>query len=116
MAIKAVNAASVRSGCVCDDAFKQHWLQRWHYLRQQVKLSVAEVTAHPAPLLTSLQETLIPCWCFLSKSQADQADFVAKDHLTALATLSDEQFAQVYSRQDLVYDKQFWQENQDYAE
>ena len=101
-----VRAASVRSGLVYDDVFKQHWLQRWHYLRQQVNLSVVEIAAHPALLLASLQDTLRPRWCFLTWLEAEQADFVAMEHLAALAALSDESFALFYSRPGLVFDKQ----------
>ena len=108
--VKSVNAASVRSGLVYDEAFKQHWLQRWHYLRQTMRLSVADIAAHPTLLLTSLQGTLCPRWCFLVHKQVEQAEFLAKDHLTTVATLSDERFTHIYSRPGLEFDKQNWRQ------
>ena len=82
--LKSVGA-SVRSGLVYDDAFKQQWLQRWRYLRQHVGLSVAGIAAHPALLLASLSDTLDPRWRLLTQLEAQQANFVEKDHLSFLS-------------------------------
>ncbi|KAL3162600.1 hypothetical protein ABBQ38_008648 [Trebouxia sp. C0009 RCD-2024] len=58
---------------------------------------------------TSLLNTLAPRWHFLILLEAAETDFKAADHLTALATLSDEHFAQAFSSASvgLVYDQDF---------
>ena len=61
-----------------------------------MELSVADISACRALLYTSLPNTLAPRWRFLSLLQDAQADFKAADHLTAMATLSDEHFAQAF--------------------
>ena len=88
-----------------DEAFKKHWHQRWTFLTQEMRLSVTEISACRALLFTSLPHTLAPRWHFLTLREAAQADFKAADHLTALATLSDEHFAHNFSQADmgLVY-------------
>ena len=59
-----------------------------------MKLSVETIAAHQDLLLTSLPDRLAPRWQLLSSIASEQADFKAEDHLTALATLSDQDFAQ----------------------
>lgn len=56
--VESVAAASFTSGLEYNAAFRQHWLQRWHYLRQQLKLSVADIAAQPAMLLAPLHDIL----------------------------------------------------------
>ena len=74
-------------------------------------LSVADISACRALLFTSLAKTLAPRWHFLTLLGAAQADLKATDHLKALATLSDEHFAQDFSvaNLDLIYDANFVQ-------
>ena len=81
---------------VFDSAFIDHWKQRWKFLRQHMKLSVETIAAHQDLLLTSLPDRLAPRWQLLSSIASEQADFKAEDHLTALATLSDQDFAQAF--------------------
>ncbi len=78
---------------VFDSAFIDHWKQRWEFLRQHMKLSVETIVAHQDLLLTSLPDRLAPRWQLLSKIASEQAAFKAEDHLAALATLSDPDFA-----------------------
>ena len=89
-----------------NDIFKQHWWQRWNFLRHEIGLCVADISACRALLWTSLPNTLAPRWHFLTLLEAAQADFKAADHLTALATMSDEHFAQTFNVVDmgLLYD------------
>jgi len=70
--------------------------QRWEFLRQHMKLSVKTIAAHQDLLLTSLPDRLAPRWQLLSSIADEQAAFKAEDHLTALATLSDQDFAQAF--------------------
>ena len=79
-----------------DSAFIDHWKQRWEFLRQRMKLSVETIVAHQDLLLTSLPDRLAPRWQLLSRLASKQAAFKAEDHLTALATLSDQDFAQAF--------------------
>ena len=79
-----------------DSAFVDHWKQRWDYLRQRIKLSVKTIAAHPNLLLTSLPDRLAPRWQLLSRIASEQATFKAEDHLTALATLSDQDFSRKF--------------------
>ena len=81
---------------VFDSAFVDHWKQRWEFLRQHMKLLVETVAAHQDLLLTSLPDRLAPRWQLLSSIASKQADFKAEDHLAALATLSDQAFAQAF--------------------
>ncbi len=81
---------------VFDSAFIDHWKQRWGFLRQHMKLSVETIAAHQDLLLTSLPDRLAPRWQLLSSITSEQAAFKAEDHLTALATLSDQDFAQAF--------------------
>ena len=81
---------------VFDSAFIDHWNRRWEFLSQHMKLSVETIAAHQDLLLTSLPDRLAPRWQLLSRIASEQADFKAEDHLTALATLSDQDFAQAF--------------------
>ena len=81
---------------VFDSAFTHHWKRRWEFLSQQVKLSVETIAAHQDLLLASLPDRLAPRWRVLSSIANKQADFKAEDHLAALATLSDQDFAQAF--------------------
>ena len=84
------------SSMVFDSAFIDHWKQRWMFLRQHMKLSVETIAAHQDLLLTSLPDRLAPRWQLLSSIADEQAAFKAEDHLTALATLPDQDFAQAF--------------------
>ena len=81
---------------VFDSAFIDHWKQRWNFLRQHMKLSVETIAAHQDLLLTSLPDRLAPRWQLLSNMADEQAAFKAEDHLMALATLSDQDFAEAF--------------------
>ena len=76
-----------------------------------MKLSVEDIAAHQALLLASLHDTLAPRWHFLTLIAANQSGFKAGDHLTAMATLSDQELAEVYSINsiNIAYDKSFRQ-------
>ena len=87
------SAPSALPSMVFDAAFIDHWKQRWEFLRQHMKLSVETIAAHQALLLTSLPDRLAPRWQLLSSIASEQAAFKAEDHLSALATLSDQDFA-----------------------
>jgi len=90
---KRFSVLSAFPSMVFDSPFIDHWKQRWEFLRQQMKLSVETIAAHQDLLLASLPERLAPRWQLLSKIASVQADFKAEDHLTSLATLSDQDFA-----------------------
>ncbi len=81
---------------VFDSAFINHWKQRWEFLRQHMKLSIDTIAADQDLLLTSLPDTLAPRWQLLSSIASEQADFKAEDHLAAMATLSDQDFAKAF--------------------
>ena len=93
---KKNGALSVFSGMVFDSAFVDHWKQRWEFLRHHMKLSIETISAHQDLLLTSLPDRLAPRWQLLSRLASEQAAFKAEEHLTALATLSDQDFAQAF--------------------
>ncbi len=93
---KQFSAQSVFSDMLFDSAFVDHWKQRWEFLRHRMNLSVDTIAAHQALLLTSLPDRLAPRWQLLSRLASEQTAFMAEDHLTALATLSDQDFAQVF--------------------
>ena len=92
-----------------DEDFKQHWWQRWKFLRHEMGLSIADISGCRALVYTSLPNTLAPRWRLLTSSEAAHAGFKAADHLTALATLSDEHFAQTFAVMNvgLIYDKDY---------
>ena len=103
------NNASANPPLIYDEAFKQHWRQRWTFLAVEMGLSIADVAACRALSLTSVPNVLVPRWHFLTLLEAAQgfAGFRAIHHLTALATMSDECFAQKFkmAKVGLVYDK-----------
>ena len=103
------NVASTSPPLIYDADFKRHWQDRWGFLRQEIGLSIADIASCRALLCTSLPNTLAPRWRFLTRLEAAQAGFKAADHLTALATLSDEHFAQTFNATDvgLAYDRNF---------
>ncbi|KAL3162610.1 hypothetical protein ABBQ38_008657 [Trebouxia sp. C0009 RCD-2024] len=103
------NNLSASPPLVYDDQFKRHWQQRWTFLVCEMGLSYADICACRLLLQTSLLNTLAPRWHFLILLETAETDFKAADHLTALATLSDEQFAQAFSSASmgLVYDPNF---------
>ena len=103
---------SHNSDLVYSQAWKQHWLQRWRFLRCDMDLSIADIAACRALLFISLHDTLAPRWQFLKLAEAEQADFKAVEHLQALATLTDEQFSGIYSRPGLLYNDDFKQQSQ----
>ncbi len=90
------SAPSAFPAMVFDAAFIDHWKQRWEFLRHHIKLSVETIAAHQDLLLTSLPDRLAPRWQLLSSIANEGAAFKAEDHLTALATLSDQDFAQAF--------------------
>ena len=95
-----LNNISISPPLIYNEVFKRHWKHRWTFLRYEMGLSVADISACRALLITSLPNTLAPRWHFLTQLEAAQAGFRAADHLTALATLSDEHFALVFSAKD----------------
>ena len=74
-----------------------------------MKLSVETIAAHQDLLLTSLPDRLAPRWQLLSSIANQQAAFKAEDHLTALATLSDQDFAQAFRADSEL--RGIWQSN-----
>ncbi len=93
---KRFSAPPAFSSTMFDSAFIDHWKERWEFLRQHMKLSVETIAAHQDLLLTSLPDRLAPRWQLLSSTACEQAGFKAEDHLTALATLSEQNFAQAF--------------------
>ena len=93
---KRFSAPSAFPSMVFDSAFIEEWKQRWEYLRQHMKLSVKTIAAHQDLLLASLPGRLAPRWQLLCKMASEQADFKAEEHLTALATLSDQDFSRKF--------------------
>ena len=89
-------APSACPSMVFDSAFVYHCRDCWEFLRQHMKLSVETIAAHQDLLLTSLPDRLAPRWQLLSSMADARAAFKAEDHLTALATLSDQDFEQMF--------------------
>ena len=88
-------------------AFRQQWQQRWHFLVDDCTIAVADIGRHPAVLQTSLKEVLGPRWAFLVRVAGFHSPI---DHLTALATLSDEEFSDVYGvANKCLYNREFIQ-------
>ena len=79
-----------------DAAFIDHWKHRWEFLRQHMNLSAETIAAHQDLLLASLAGRLAPRWQLLSRIASEQAAFKAEDHITALATLSDQDFSRKF--------------------
>ncbi|DBA88345.1 TPA: hypothetical protein ACH3X2_004847 [Trebouxia sp. C0005] len=94
--IKRFSAPTAFPSKTFDSAFFDHWKQSWEYLRQNMNLSVETIAAHRDLLLASLFGRLAPRWQLLSSMANERAAFKAEDHLTALATLSDQDFEQVF--------------------
>ena len=61
-----------------------------------MQLPIETIAAHEQLLFASLPDTLAPRWQLLTQLAASNADFRAADHLQALATLSDEDFAKTF--------------------
>ena len=93
---KRFSVSSAFPSKIFDSAFVDHWRQRWEYLKQHMNLSVETIAAHQDLLLTSLPDRLAPRWQLLSRIASEQAAFKAEDHLTALATLSDQDFSRKF--------------------
>ncbi len=90
------SAPSAFPSMMFNSAFIDHWKRRWEFLRQHMKLSIETIAAHQDLLLTSLPDRLAPRWQLLSSIAKEQAAFKAEDHLTALATMSDQDFAEAF--------------------
>ena len=101
------NILSANPPLTYNEDFKQQWWQRWTFLRHDMGLSVVNIFACRALLFMSLHNTLAPRWRFLTQLEAAQADFRAADNLIALATLSDQLFAEMFNilEEGLKYDK-----------
>ena len=76
--------------------FKQLWHERWEYLRQQDDIAITDIGAHQSLLIASVEGVLKPRLVVLRGLAAHQTDFCLIDHLTAAATMSNEDFAGVY--------------------
>ena len=70
------NAASTTPPLIYDADFKRHWKHRWGFLKCEMGLSTAEISACRALLYTSLPDTLAPRWRFLTSLQATLAIWV----------------------------------------
>lgn len=92
---------------VYNEVFKRHWQQRWNFLTIEMGLSIADISACRTLLIISLPKVLAPRWHFLTSLEAARglAGFRAMHHLTALATMSHEQFAQKFKMDGLLCDK-----------
>ncbi|DBA88346.1 TPA: hypothetical protein ACH3X2_004848 [Trebouxia sp. C0005] len=99
-------APSAFPSMVFDSAFIHHWKRRWEFLRQHMSLSVETIAAHQDLLLTSLHDRLAPRWQLLSSIANVQTAFKAEDHLTALATLSDQDFVDFVTIHETVVGRQ----------
>ena len=77
-------------------SFKRRWQERWDFLRQQDDITVADIGAHQAVLIASVEGVLKPRLAVLRSLAAQQADFCLIDHLTAAATMSNAEFADTY--------------------
>ena len=82
---------------VYDEQFQQQWQQRWDFLLDGQQLSVQDIAAHPLVLQASLKDTLGPRWAFLLLITSSLDSFRPVDHLTALSTMNDAEFASAYS-------------------
>ena len=81
-----------------NDNFKADWEQRWLFLTKQQGITTSDVGRHPKLLIASLEGMLRPRIAFLQLVAAQQASFCLVDHLTAVATLSDQDFAAAYDQ------------------
>ena len=100
---------------VYDEHFQQQWQQRWDFLLDGQQLSVQDIADHPLVLQASLKDTVGPRWAYLLLLTSSLDSFRPVDHLTALSTMSDAEFASAYSgmSQDVAFDVAFvedWQQ------
>ncbi len=75
---------------VYDLHFQKQWQKRWHYLRVDQQLSIQDIGRHAAVLQTDL-DTLAARWAVLTSIGSSVASFRPVDHLTALATMGEEE-------------------------
>ena len=61
-----------------------------------MQLSIKAIAAHEELLLASLPDTLAPRWQMLTQLAAKHEGFRAEDHLQAMATMSDGEFADTF--------------------
>ena len=76
--------------------FKQQWQVRWELLRHQHDITVEDIGAHKTVLIASVEDVLKPRLAVLQSLVAQQADFCLADHLTAVASLSNDKFCAIY--------------------
>jgi len=81
---------------VYDLHFQKQWQRRWHYLLVDQRLSIQDIGRHAAVLQIDL-DTLGPRWAVLMSVASSVASFRPVDHLTALSTMSDDEFASAYN-------------------
>ena len=96
--------------------FKRQWRHRWLYLteKQQQGFSIEDIAAHEMVLLASVKDTLGPRLSFLRALAVQQSSVSSINNLTAVATLTDEEFAAAFKVSDagLTYSAEFvaqWQ-------
>ena len=85
-----------------DGEFKKQWRHRWLYLteKQQQGFSIEDIAAHEMVLLASVKDTLGPRLSFLRALAVQQSNVSLTDSLTAVATLTDEEFAGIFKLPD----------------
>ena len=76
--------------------FKQQWQVCWEFLRHQHDITIEDIAAHTTVLIAPVEDVLKPCLAVLRSLAARQADFCLADHLTAVATLSNDKFYAIY--------------------
>ena len=81
---------------VYDLHFQKQWQKRWHYLLIDQQLSIQDIGRHAAVLQIDL-DTLGARWAVLTSLASSVASFRPTDHLTALSTMSDDEFASAYN-------------------
>lgn len=81
---------------VYDVHFQKQWQKRWHYLLIDQRLSIQDIGRHAADLQINL-DMLGARWALLTSIGSSVASFRPVDHLTALATMDDDEFASVYN-------------------
>lgn len=81
---------------VYDVHFQKQWQKRWHYLLVDQQLSIQDIGRHAAVLHIDLN-TLVPRWTALMSIASIVASFRPVDHLTALSTIGDDEFASTYN-------------------
>lgn len=75
---------------------QKQWQKRWHYLLIDQQLSIQDIDRHAAVLQIDL-DTLVPHWTVLMSIASSVASFRPIDHLTALSTMSDDEFVSTYN-------------------